>query len=61
MLDEFCNIIIAVANYAVGHSLANMEGVRKVSFLLDFLLHINSILIFSAPKCILSVIYSFYI
>lgn len=62
MLDECC-IIIAEANYAVGYSLANMEGVRKVSFLLDFLLHFHSVLnfFFSTPKCILSVIHSFCI
>lgn len=63
MLDECCSRIIAAANYAVGYGLANMEGVRKVSFLLDFLLHFHSVLIFffSTPKCILSVIHSFCI
>lgn len=40
MLDECCGIIIAAANHAVGYSLANVEGVRKVSFLLFFYIFI---------------------
>lgn len=63
MLDECCSIIIAAAYYAVGYSLADMEGVRKVSFLFNFLSHFHSVLsfLFSAPKCVLSAIHSFHI
>ena len=39
------HIIIAGVHYAVGYSFAKMEGIRKVSFLWDFLLHFHSVLL----------------